>query len=107
MSTEQSTDRRASHIRGLTVTTIAALAGIAAGLVSAAVVGSTAAVAGSNTALFIMGAFVLVQFGILRLIGVDVSDFSTKDYLYVAFMTFALWFVSWTILLTSGTTVSF
>jgi hypothetical protein len=38
------------------------------------------------------------------LVAVDVEEFGAKDYLYVAFMTFSLWFVSWTIILTTGTT---
>jgi hypothetical protein len=37
-------------------------------------------------------------------VAVDVEDFGAKDYLYVLFMTFALWFVGWTVLLTAGTT---
>ena len=101
MATEQSVDRRAAHIRGLTVTSLAAFAGIVAGLLSSAVAGS----ATDRVGLYILVGFIVVQFGILQVLGVDVSEFSTKDYLYIAFMTFALWFVSWTVLLTSGTAI--
>lgn len=38
----------------------------------------------------------------LRVVGVDVNGFGAKDYLYVVFMTFALWFITFAILLTSG-----
>lgn len=107
MATEEAVDRRAAHIRGLKVTTIAALAGIAAGLASAVVVGTTAAAATDRLAVAIVGVAILVQLALLRVVGVDMTDFSTKDYLYVAFMTFALWFITWAILLTSETTVPF
>ncbi|WP_225333215.1 EMC6-like membrane protein [Halomicrobium urmianum] len=85
------------HLRGLTVTTVAAIGGLSAGVAASMV----AAGPGDNLGLVVLAAAIIAQFPILRLIGVDVEDFSTKDYLYVAFMTFALWFVSWGILLTT------
>ena len=100
MATE-SVDGWSAHMRGLTVTTLASIAGVAAGVVSAAVTAG----ATDRTGLYVVAAAILVQFPVLRLIGIDVEDFSAKDYLYVAFMTFALWFVSWGILLTAGTTI--
>ena len=53
---------------------------------------------------------VLVQFPLHRGVeaagvDLDVDEFGVKDYLYVAFMTFALWFVCWAILLTTGATL--
>jgi hypothetical protein len=90
------------HLRGVTVTTIACLAGVAAALVSGVVVGTTAAAATNVLALVVVGGFVVAQFPLLQLIGVDVQGFSTKDYVYVVFMTFTLWYVTYTILLTSG-----
>ena len=105
MATEEAVERRASHVRGLKVTTLAALAGIAAGVASAAVAGTSATAATDRIALAIVGVAVLVQLALLRVVGVDTTEFSTKDHLYVAFMTFALWFVTWAILLTSGTSI--
>ncbi|MFB6179499.1 MAG: hypothetical protein ABEI77_07235 [Halorientalis sp.] len=96
-------DKRAAHIRGLTVTTLSSLAGIVAGIASQAV----AASATDKTALYILVGAIVVQFPILQVLGIDVEDFSTKDYLYVAFMTFALWFVTWGVLLTANTPISF
>ncbi|NEU57893.1 hypothetical protein [Halorussus sp. MSC15.2] len=101
MATEQASERRASHIRGVTVTAIASLGGIAAAFVSAMFLGTAAK---DQLALGIVGAFVFVQLPILQVLGIDVEDFSTKDHLYVLFMTFSLWFVTWTILLTNGVT---
>ena len=97
------TERRWAHIRGVTVTAIACLFGVGAGVLSAAYASS----AGDPLGLLIMGAAILGQFPLLRVIGIEVETFGAKDYLYVAFMTFCLWFVSWGILLTAGVTVSF
>ena len=101
MATEQVSERRSSHVRGVTVTAVATLAGVAAAVVSAAYLGTAAT---DRLGLAIMGAFVLAQFPVLKALGIDVDDFSTKDHLYVVFMTFSLWFVTWTILLTNGVT---
>lgn len=92
-------DRREAHIRGLTVTALASTAGILAALASSALVGDAY---GSSLATAIVAAAVLAQFPLLRGVGVDVADFGAKDVLYVAFMTFSLWFVCWAILLTTG-----
>ncbi|WP_096390717.1 EMC6-like membrane protein [Halopenitus persicus] len=90
------------HARGVVVTTIACLAGIGAAIVSAGYVGTSPADGGSTTALIVLAGTVLVQFPILKVIGVDVTDFGVKDTLYVAFMTFTLWFISYAILLNAG-----
>jgi hypothetical protein len=99
MATE-TVDRRASHIRSVTVTSLAAVAGVLAA------VASSALASGPNDplGLYVLAGFIVVQFPILRVAGIDVAEFSPKDYLFVAFMSFALWFVCWTVLLTTGTT---
>ena len=88
------------HARGVVVTTICCLAGIAAGVVSAAFVGTDPADAASTTAVVVLGAFLLVQYPVYKAVGV--GDFGVKDNLYVAFLTFTLWFISYTVLLTSA-----
>jgi hypothetical protein len=87
-----------SHMRGLTVTTLTAVAGIGAAFVSNAV----ATGPGDTTAVIVVGVAVAAQLLVLRAAGIDQDDLSGKDIAYVAFMTFALWFVSWGILLTTG-----
>lgn len=47
--------------------------------------------------LVIMLAFVVVQLPLLYLIGYELDG--VKDALFVAFMTFSLWFITWGILL--------
>jgi predicted aconitase with swiveling domain len=108
MATETA-DERAAHIRGVTVTTLAAVAGIAAAVVSQVVTAGQDPVtaASSNTALYVLVGAILAQLPVLQVLGIDVEDFSAKDYLYVAFMTFSLWFVSWGVLLTTRTTLPF
>jgi hypothetical protein len=88
------------HTRSVVVTTITCLAGIAAGVVSAMYVGTDVAAAESTTLVLVMGAFVLVQYPLYKVIGV--GDFGVKDNLYVAFLTFTLWFISYTVLATSA-----
>jgi len=90
------------HLRGVTVTTLACLAGVVAALVSARFVGTGVEDAVSRQSLLIVGGLTAAQLPILRAIGVDVSEFGAKDYLYVVFMTFVLWFVTFGVLLTEG-----
>ena len=91
-------DGMSPHIRGLTVTTITAVAGIGAAFASNAV----ASGGGDLTGILVVGAAVLAQFPVLRVIGIEQDDLSGKDIAYIAFMTFAIWFVSWGILLSTG-----
>jgi hypothetical protein len=102
MATE-SADRLTPHLRGLTVTTLASVMGVAAALLSAALTAGAADPASDPLGVYALAGAILVQFPLLRLVGVDVADFGAKDYLFVGFMTFSLWFVCWAILLTTGT----
>ena len=86
------------HFRSITVTTLATLGGLAAALVSSAYVSDPKA----NTGLVILAAFVVVQVPVYQALGIDVNEFGAKDTLYVVFMSFSMWFVTWTILLTAG-----
>ncbi|MFW5938642.1 MAG: hypothetical protein ACOCSN_06840 [Halanaeroarchaeum sp.] len=101
MATESSRGL-SDHVRGVTVTTIACLSGVAATVASVMLLGTDPSTAGLAMQLAIVAVFVIVQQPILYAIGVDVSDFGIKDNLYVGFMTFALWFLSYTIVLSTG-----
>ncbi|WP_255151943.1 hypothetical protein [Halorarius halobius] len=103
MATE-SAGRFSPHLRGLTVTALASVLGVAAAVVSSIVTAGAATPATDPRATYVLAGAILVQFPLLKLVGIDVEDFGAKDYLYVAFMTFALWFVCWGIFLTAGTT---
>ncbi|AZH26873.1 EMC6-like membrane protein [Haloplanus aerogenes] len=103
MATETQTEAGLSgHVRGVTVTTLACLGGVAAAVAASVVVGTGQEAASDPLALIFMVAAVAVQYPVLRLIGVDVADFGAKDHLYVGFMTFTLWFITFAILLTTG-----
>jgi len=90
------------HIRGVTVTTLACLGGLVAAVVAGVVVGTHPEAAGDTRSLAFLVAAIAGQYPVLKAVGVDISDFGAKDHLYVAFMTFALWFITFAILLTSG-----
>lgn len=90
--------RFSPHLRGVTVTTISTLLGTVAGVLSAVIAGGPEDVLG----LALVAGAVVVQIPLFQAIGIDVEDFSKKDYLYVTFMTFVLWFITWGILLTAG-----
>ncbi|KZN24618.1 hypothetical protein A4G99_09685 [Haladaptatus sp. R4] len=97
MATEKASEQRASHLRSITITSLASIAGIIAGVASAMVAGTTATAAKDQMGLVIMLAFVVVQLPLLYLIGYELDG--VKDALFVAFMTFSLWFITWGILL--------
>ena len=98
MATETG-DELSPYIRGVTVTTVSTLSGLAAGVLSAVYASGPS----DSLGFFILGVAVLAQLPVMQGIGIDVRDFGTKDKLYVAFMTFVLWFVSWSILMTAQT----
>jgi len=94
----ESDDGFSSYMRSITVTTGATLLGIAAGVLSH----TLATAPDDTTGVIIMIVAIAVQLPLYKLIGIDTDDFGAKDTLYIAFMTFALWFVSWGILLTAA-----
>ncbi|WP_254766566.1 hypothetical protein [Salinilacihabitans rarus] len=104
MSTESISDRR-EHVRSVGVTALAALAGVGAALASAAITSGVdpTTAAGDSRALAIVLAAILLQFPVLSSTGIyDDDELGPKHYLFVAFMTFSLWFVTWGILLSTG-----
>jgi hypothetical protein len=98
---EGSEDGWDSHLRGLTVTTLASLLGMAAGVGSSALASGP----GDRIGLYLVGGAVLVQLPVYAVIGIDTDEFGAKEYLYIGFMTFSLWFVTWAILLTTGASI--
>jgi|AntDeeMetagen285_2_1112576.scaffolds.fasta_scaffold02222_5 hypothetical protein len=100
MSTETASPK-AEHLRAVTITTITALAGVAAAFGSLYIGGTGAEAASDRTAQIVVVVAIIAQIPLYDLLGFD--DYGgVKDYLYVAFMTFAFWFVSWGIMLTTG-----
>ena len=95
MSTESISDRR-EHIRSISVTALAALLGVGAGFASMVME------ADNTTGLMLVVGAILVQFVVYDFTSIYGDDeFGAKHYLFLVFMTFAFWFVTWGILLTA------
>lgn len=100
MATETA-ELRASHRRSLKVTVIITLGGTLAGIITPTIASGPR----DTTAVLVVLGAILAELLLMRLVGVDIQDFGTKDHLYVSFMTFSMWFIVWTILLTAGTRI--
>lgn len=101
MSTEAPTtaEKREAHLRGVKVTTLNCLIGIAAAVVSWAITSGIVMELPERAGLGVLAVAVAVQKPFLPYLGKE--EMSTKDWAYVAFMTLCLWFTTWTILLTA------
>ncbi len=84
--------------RSAIVTTGSTLSGMVVAFASAMYVSDPE----SATGLLLVAAAVFLQFPLYRLIGLDVDDFGLKGNIYIAFMTFILWFITMTLILTTG-----
>lgn len=87
-------------------TLVGSLLGILTGVISFLVIGPNVVGFQSYTllALFIMLAGIVVQRHIFVLLKITTPALGKKDWFYQGFMTFAFWFISWTLLLTAYTT---
>jgi len=106
MATETADERR-QHLRAVTVTALAALFGVAAAFISAFLTAdlSATAAAKDQTAQLVVAVAILVQIPLVQQSGFyDSEEFGAKLVLFIAFMTFSMWFVTWGILLQTGWT---
>jgi PKD repeat protein len=93
-------DKQAEHINRIRRTLSASLIGIFAGGLSYYISISFSTDTGL-LALMLMIAGIVVQKHLFILMHMDTEKLGAKDWFYQGFMTFALWFMVWTILLTS------
>jgi hypothetical protein len=102
-------EKQVEHIERIKRTLTACLLGMLTGVLSF-VSGGTADAHGLQNngllALMLMLAGIVMQKHIFMLMGMDTSKLGGKDWFYQGFMTFALWFMTWTILLSSFTPVA-
>jgi len=84
-------EKRLTHIEGIKKTLLASLLGIFGGVLSYYAIPSFG--------ILILLVVVYAQRLILPRIQIDLKEYQMKDWFYTGFMTFAFWFVSWTILL--------
>jgi hypothetical protein len=89
------------HMRGVTVTTLACVGGIVAALVSAQLFGLGSDAATSRQPFLVLAAVLFAEYPIMKGLGVKIEDFGIKDNLYVGFMTFTFWFISYGVLLST------
>jgi hypothetical protein len=97
-------DKQAEHINRIKRTLIASILGIVAGILSYYLGGAPDAAGIQNDGFLgfmLMLAFIVLQKHIFILIGMDTGKLGGKDWFYQGFMTFAFWFMTWTILLTT------
>jgi len=97
-------EKQAEHIERIKRTLIACLLGMATGVISFLSGGTPNAQGLQNNALLgfmLMLAGIVIQKHIFILLHMDTSKLGAKDWFYQGFMTFALWFMTWTILLSS------
>ena len=106
MSTETMSDRR-EHIRSISVTAFACLAGVGAAFASEALTAGEAindAATDPLTYLLVFG-LIGLQLVLLPAIGIyDDDEFGIKHYLFITLMTFSFWFITWGIILTTEAT---
>ena len=93
-------DKQAEHIERIKRTLVASLIGIFVGGLSYYISISYSKDSGL-LALMLMIAGIVVQKHIFMLLHMDTQKLGAKDWFYQGFMTFAFWFMSWTILLTA------
>lgn len=97
-------EKQAEHIGRIKRTLVACFVGIFAGWL-AFCLGGTVNTSGLQNdgflGVMLMLAGIVFQKYIFILTGIDPSKLGGKDWFYQAFMTFAFWFMTWTILLTA------
>ncbi|WP_267641996.1 hypothetical protein [Haloarchaeobius amylolyticus] len=100
---DSGTDSGGQHFGTVTRTTLSAAAGVAAAFVSAWLTGDMAPAAAAlhQPAQAVVLVAIAVQPVLQRLLGVYKDDFGAKDFLFIAFMTFSMWFVTWGIMLSA------
>jgi len=100
-----SSEKQKEHIRRIVRTLIACFLGMITGYISYLAGGTPDAnLIQPNLLLeiLILMAGVVVQKHVMVLFRIDPSKLGSKDWFYQSFMTFALWFITLTILLTTS-----
>jgi len=93
-------EKQTEHIIRIKKTAVACLAGIIVGSLSFYLQMTQPKDIGL-VAFMLMLAGIVFQKYIFILMHIDISKLGAKDWFYQAFMTFAFWFMSWTILLST------
>jgi hypothetical protein len=92
-------EKQAQHMDRLKRTGIACMMGILAGVLSFRV--DPTVPTGTVLGIFILAACIVCQKYVFLALGMDYLGLTAKDWFYQGFMTLSLWFISWTLLLSS------
>lgn len=97
--------KQREHLIRIEQTLVACALGIITGIISYLVITPSQILGLQNytlLALLIMIAGIVVQRHIFMLLRLDSDKMGFKNWFYQGFMTFAFWFITWTLLLTKG-----
>lgn len=97
--------KQREHLIRIEQTLVACALGIITGIISFLVITPSQILGLQNytlLALLIMIAGIVVQRHIFMLLRLDSDKMGFKNWFYQGFMTFAFWFITWTLLLTKG-----
>jgi hypothetical protein len=96
-------EKQAQHMDRLKRTGIACGMGILAGVLSFYIdVGPVGITPGTALGILFLLAGIVFQKYVFLAMRMDYLGLTAKDWLYQGFMTFSLWFISWTILLSAS-----
>lgn len=95
-------EKAGDHRERMLRTGVACFMGMITGILSFVVIGNPTIPPGEGLSilgwLFLLGGIVF-QKHVFMILKIDYTKLGGKDWFYQAFMTFAFWFISWTILL--------
>jgi hypothetical protein len=97
-------EKQEQHIQRIKRTATACFLGIITGVISFLIVPPNQVTGLSNymlLAIFIMLAGVVVQRHLFVLLKLNTPKLGKKDWFYQGFMTFAFWFITWSLLLSN------
>ena len=103
---EKTARKKSEHGERVIRTLIACVLGMIAGITSYFIAGTPSAETGVQAdpfiGILILLVAIVLQRTIFILLKIDTAKLGKKDWFYQAFMTFAMWYLSWTIILSTS-----
>jgi len=91
-------ERVASHIRGIKMSVMPAIMGFLAGAISYFLPEAQV-----TFSFLVLALAIYAQKYTFPLIGIESKNFAFKDWFYLSFLSFAYWYVTWTIIVNGPT----
>lgn len=98
MTEKTEEEKEKLYLDNLKKTFIPAIFGIIGGIISIITISEPE----SSFGLIIVVLMILAQIPIYAQLGFKINEFKPKDWLYISFMTFVSWFVTWGLFLNVG-----